>query len=116
MSTTFDKEVANPHAESSRTPNLSNLVRDIQARLQSYGVSVADMRSAGSLETDLIVPPLVAAGMDSRHLERLEGPIVARTIERPIKTELVSSNSSVCAVCPSGPFTIRRGTMPPPAC
>jgi hypothetical protein len=86
VSTTFDREVANPHAGASRAPNLSDLVREIQARLQGYGVSVADMRSAGSLETDLIVPQLVAAGMDSRQLERLEGPIVARKIERRNET------------------------------
>jgi hypothetical protein len=69
---------------------LPDLVREIEGRLQSHGISAADMRRAGSLETDMNVPQMIeGSGFDTGtlDLERLEGPIIAREIERRNETK-----------------------------
>jgi hypothetical protein len=69
---------------------LPDLVREIEGRLQSHGISAADMRRAGSLETDMNVPQMLeGSGLETGtlQLERLEGPIVAREIERRNETK-----------------------------
>lgn len=68
---------------------LPNLVREIEGRLQGHGIAIADMRRAGSLETDVNVPQvMVGSNGETRaaQIERLEGPIVARQIERRNET------------------------------
>jgi hypothetical protein len=87
VNTFSERAAVFPHAGPTRLLVLSDLVRDIQDRLQRHGIDVADMRKAGSLETDLIVPQLVAEGIDARHLERLEGPIIARPIAQRNETK-----------------------------
>jgi hypothetical protein len=69
---------------------LPDLVREIEGRLQRHGISASDMRRAGSLETDMNVPQMLeGSGLETgtRQLERLEGPIVAREIERRNETK-----------------------------
>lgn len=69
--------------------SLADLVHDIQRHLQRRGVVVADMQRAGSLETDFGMPQM-PAGPDAdlvQQIERLEGPIVARPIERRNETQ-----------------------------
>jgi len=69
--------------------SLPEIVRAIETRLQRAGVPISDMRRAGSLETDMNVPQVVDGGeLDTpqRQIERLEGPIVAREIDRRNET------------------------------
>jgi hypothetical protein len=69
--------------QSSRT-SLPDLVAEIQGRLQRSGVTFADMRRAGSLETDFNMPQAMPGDDDgpAQPLERLEN---VETIEsRPI--------------------------------
>lgn len=71
------------------SPSLQALISEIQAQLQRRGVTVADMQRAGSLEVDFGMPSIMP-GMDDDtaplRIERLEGPIVARPIERRNET------------------------------
>lgn len=76
-----------PTSASSTT--LQDRVRAIQDRLAAAGVTAIDMRRAGSLETDMNIPQPVDAGfglMAPPQIQRLEGPIVARPIERRNET------------------------------
>ena len=68
---------------------LPDLVRGIEERLQGHGVALTDMRRSGSLETDVNVPQILDGPSTEAHagqIERLEGPIVARPIERRNET------------------------------
>ncbi len=68
---------------------MPDLVTEIQGHLQRRGVKVADMQRAGSLEVDFGMPSMTP-GMDddplALQIERLEGPIIARPIERRNET------------------------------
>lgn len=69
---------------------LPDFVRDIEGRLRGHGVALSDMRRAGSLETDVNVPQFLDGSSTetrSGQIERLEGPIVARQIERRNETK-----------------------------
>lgn len=69
--------------------SLPDLVSELQAQLQRRGVSVAGMQRAGSLEVDFGMPQLPPGADDDAstlQIERLEGPIVARLIERRNET------------------------------
>jgi len=64
---------------------LPDIVRDIEDRMRTSGVAVSDMRRAGTLETDMNVPQMLeGSSLDpaTHDITRLEGPIVAREIER----------------------------------
>lgn len=81
MATTFERTTRS---------SLQDLVREIQDRLEQKGVTLSDMRRAGSLETDVNVPQIMdGSTMEIRaaQIERLEGPIVARQIERRNETK-----------------------------
>lgn len=67
---------------------LPDLVAEIQGQLYRQGVQVADMQRAGSLETDFGMPQMPPGPDDlaPQQIERLEGPIVARPIERRNET------------------------------
>jgi len=78
------------------TPNnriaLPDLVAEIQGRLQGAGITLADMRKAGSLETDFNVPQVMLPGdedLPAQPLERLENveSIACREIARRNETQ-----------------------------
>ena len=81
MNTIFQNSGLSTRTSAMPMPTLSELVRDIQARLQRYGIAVADMRKAGALELELGIQPVEPPDTAPLRIERLEGPIVARRIE-----------------------------------
>jgi len=87
VNTFSERAAVLPHASPTRLPVLSDLVRDIQSRLQRHGIDVADMRKAGALELELGVQPPELPTETPIGIERLEGPIIGREIRPCIASE-----------------------------